>query len=515
MRRLLNAIKLCLAAAFVWSCTEDIDTSARYVFKEHTVLSYLEKHDVYSSYVDILKHVNISKLSDSKVSQLLSARGVYTVFAPTNDAIQAYLEELVADGLISEPSWDAFPNEHKLDSIRKVIVYNSIIDGGDEPNAFFYTSDFPKDKDDFILGCLNDKKLNVRKPANQPDSIYLNNDVPLSVTERDILVINGIIHQVGKVIAPKDITAASYIQQWLDEQRDGYLACFRIIQACGLLDTLSAIRDEKYEELYQQGKIPDLIGMASSYGFAEGEIGYAPKHRLYGFTIFAEPDDFWRGEGIDPKDPDLLKKIMQWILDNHQYSDDDKFTTDENYTKEENLLYQWITYHILPMRIPKGKLVFHVNEFGYNLAKPDAYAIPVYEFYTTLGKRRLFKLHESAYSNGVYINRFPITDNERRGTGNEIGCDPDKVGSLVDSGSDLAILNDITNCNIYPIDAPIAYDDKTRDNFMRNRIRFDGMSLFPEAMNNDLRLKKASEERYKHVYIPNTVTEYDYLENMQ
>mgnify|MGYP002527095186 CR=1 FL=1 len=137
--------KLCFAViCFVclWGCKENIDTSARYVFSEETILSYLEKHEVYSSYVDILRKVNISKLSDSKVSQLLSARGVYTVFAPTNDAIQNYLEYLVQEGLITAPSWDAFPSERKLDSIRQVIVYNSIIDGGDEVNAFFYVADF-------------------------------------------------------------------------------------------------------------------------------------------------------------------------------------------------------------------------------------------------------------------------------------------------------------------------------------------------------------------------------------
>ncbi len=515
MRRLFNTLLLCLAAGCVWNCTESIDTSARYVFKEETIMSYLEKHPAYSSYVDVLRKVNISKRSDSKVSQLLSARGVYTVFAPNNEAIQKYLEDLVEEELIPEASWDAFPSEHKADSIRKVIVFNSIIDGGDELDAFFYTSNFPEDKDEFILGTLNDKKLSVRKPANKPDSIYINDDCPVNVKERDILAINGIIHQMEKVIAPKDITAASYIQQCLDEKRDGFYACFRVIQACGLFDTLSKVRDEKYEELYQTGQIPDLIGMQVSYGFAEGEIGYAPKHRLYGFTIFAEPDDFWREQGIDPADPDLLKKLTQWILDNHQYSDDDKFTTDNNYESEDNLLNQWITYHILPMRIPKGKLVFHVNEYGYNQNRPNVYAIPVYEYYTTLGKRRLFKLIESKASNGVYINRFPITDNGRRGTGEEIGCDEKKVGSLVDTDSPLAILSDMINCNIYPIDAPISYNDEVRDNLQRERIRFDGMSLFPEAMNNDIRLKKASEERYKHVFIPNTVRHYNYFENMQ
>ena len=517
MRRLSSKLKICLATVCLvclWNCTENIDTSARYVFTEETIMSYLEKHEAYSSYVDVLRQVNISKLSESKVSQLLSARGVYTVFAPNNEAIQKYLEDLVEEGLIAEPSWDAFTNESKLDSIRKVIVYNSIIDGGDELSAYFETANFPNDKDEFILGTLNDKKLSVRKPSNQPDSIYINDNCPVSVKERDILSINGIIHQMEKVIAPKDITAASYIQKCLDEKKGEFLTCFRVIQACGLLDTLRAVRDEKYEELYQTGKINDLIGMVAA-GFAEGEIGYAPKHRLYGFTIFAEPDDFWRSEGIDPQDPDLFKKLTQWILNNHQYSEDDHFTTDENYASEDNLLYQWITYHILPMRIPKGKLVFHINEYGYNLSKPYTYSIPVYEFYTTMGKRRLLKLIESGASNGVYINRFPITDNGRRGTGEEIGCDPDKVGSLVETESSLTILNDMVNCCIYPINAPISYNDATRDNFQKNRIRFDGMSLFPEAMNNDIRLKKASEERYKHVFIPNTQKTYNYFENMQ
>ena len=143
MRRLSYTLKLCLAAiciACLWNCTEDIDTSSRYVFTEETILSYLEKHEAYSSYVDILRQVNISKLSNSKVSQLLSARGVYTVFAPNNEAIQKYLEDLVKEGLINEPSWDAFPSERKLDSIRKVIVLNTVIDGGDMEEQRFTVS---------------------------------------------------------------------------------------------------------------------------------------------------------------------------------------------------------------------------------------------------------------------------------------------------------------------------------------------------------------------------------------
>ena len=129
MRKLI----LTLSTLFfiICSCTEDIDTSARYVFTEYTVASYLEAHADYSQYLELTKLVPVSGRSKSSVYQLLTARGNYTCFAPTNEAINDYLKDLVEQGLINEPSWDAFTDERKLDSIRKVVVLNTVIDGGD------------------------------------------------------------------------------------------------------------------------------------------------------------------------------------------------------------------------------------------------------------------------------------------------------------------------------------------------------------------------------------------------
>ena len=73
------------------ACKETVDTSARYVFNTNTVLSYLEKHEEYSEYVDLMNKVKVSEMSESIVAQLMSARGHYTVFAPTNEAIHNYL----------------------------------------------------------------------------------------------------------------------------------------------------------------------------------------------------------------------------------------------------------------------------------------------------------------------------------------------------------------------------------------------------------------------------------------
>ena len=157
---------LAIVALVMAGCTEDIDTSARYVFKEETITSYLAKHDSYSEYYRLLGEVMVSNISETTVSQLLSARGHYTVFAPTNDAIQEYLDSLVTQGILTEASWDAFPNERKRDSILHVIVFNSIIDSGDD-YSYYEINGLPpstatSNSVEIPLPNMNDRKLVVQ-----------------------------------------------------------------------------------------------------------------------------------------------------------------------------------------------------------------------------------------------------------------------------------------------------------------------------------------------------------------
>ena len=516
MKRIYEkAIALFIVATICWGCKEEIDTSARYVFTSDSALSYLEKHEKYSEYVRILNMTPISQRSKSTVGQLLSARGHFTVFAPTNEAIQNYLEELYAEDptMLNSPSWDGFISDKKRDSIMSVIVHNSIIDSGDLEEAFL-TNDFPKENGtEFPLNNMNDRRLSVLYQG--VDTIFINNTCRVTIKERDIQTTNGVIHQMEGVIAPKDVTAALYLQEILDQQKEGYLVMAKAIQACGLMDTLSKIRDEVYESRYQKGEIPENIHLYIDGHFPDG-TNWTPRHRLYGFTIFAEPDDFWRSQGLDPLAPSstLLPQLISWIVANKQYSIDDVYTTDEHYDQEENLLYQWTTYHILPFRVPADRLVFHVNEFGYNSTSPYNYTIPMYEVYTTMGKRRLLKIYESKESDGIYLNRFANLDQSRTGVLHELSCDPKNIGCFVDKDPSKAVLNDIINCCIYPIGAPLSYNDAVRDNLARQRLRFDGMTLFPEAMNNDIRLKRSGDPKNQDVYIPATKI-YDYFENMQ
>lgn len=519
MRKLI----LTLTALFfiICSCTENIDTSARYVFTEYTIASYLEAHEDYSQYLELTKLVPVSKRSKSSVYQLLTARGNYTCFALTNVAINNYLQDLVQEGLISEPSWDAFTDSTKLDSVRRVVVLNTVIDGGDMESQRYTISLITtlangKENAEFPLPTICDHKLTVSQKEKNNDTLYLDKECAMDPINCDIPVINGVLHQLHKVIAPKDESCEHYLQNILDNKIEGYLMFAKALQACGLMDTLGKVRDEKYESMYQAGEIEDMENYTDKGGGDMSSIAgdpnaYAPEHRKYGFTFFCETDEFWRGEGLDPTASDAIEKLQNWIAERGYYLSDGGYVVNTDYKSPKNMLHQWTVYHILPMRIPANKLVYHCNELGYSLSSPSKYTLPVMEWYPVFEGDRLIKIYESAESNGIYLNSFPERNDGINEDGHEKSCAPDKRGVLIETNSDKTIATDIVNAIIYPISTPLYYNDVTRDDLGKERIRIDLFSLFPEAITNGIRRADSPLGRWQHVYIPKN---YKYFDNM-
>lgn len=490
------------------SCTEEIDTSSRYTFKEETVGSYLEKHEQYSEYVKLLYTVKISRRSESTVGQLMTARGNFTCFAPTNDAIQEYLDSLVSQGLIKEAKWEAFTDEHKLDSIQKVIVYNSIIDGGDDIMAY-ETGSFPTDDGaEFDLPNLFDRKLNTK--YDKEENIYYISGAPMDERNQNIHATNGVVHAMNGVINPSNDAVAQWYRNILDKKIEGYYVMAQMVQACGLLDTLDKVRDEVYEELYQTAGIQENFVCANG-AYGENGTFYTPKHRLYGYTIFAETDHFWQNEIGKPYDEITLEDVRKYLVDNGVYPD---AVDDTNYKSEDNLLNQFITYHILPERLTTDRLIYHYNEKGYNL-QTNTYAVPMSEFYTTMGKRRLLKIYQAGktyslnQSTAAYLNRFPKLDNGMKGTYKEISCTPQNEGIEIGTPN-LEGDNNVVNAMVYPIESLLTYSDNTRNEMQKGRIRFDFTAMWPEFINNDIRANVNGDEKHTNIYIPSDNT-YKYL----
>ena len=501
-KRLIHMILLTtFAACIMIGCQEDIDTSDRYVFKDYTALGYLEKHpDTYSQYVQLLHQVPMSKISQTTVAQILSARGNYTVFAPTNEAIQAYLDTLAAKNVIDEGSWMGFRDSTTLDSIRKLIVYNSIIDGGDDQKAY-ETNTFPtNNKAEFPLANMYDRKLIIEYNKESPGSIWVNG-AEIDERNRNIQAINGVIHCTTSVVAPSNNTLGYLLNSIISGKQRGYYVAAMLTQAVGMFDTLSKYRDDAYEDLYERGMVKN-IEHTSGIGYT---LGYTPEHRYYGYTFFAETDDFWEEE-IGKGALDItIDDVLCYLRKKNLYPD---ATDDKNFRDENNLLNQFVTYHFLPMRLAANRLVLHWNEKGYTSSN-NLPTVVQYEYYTTMGKRRLIKFLESAESNGVKINRFPCIDNGRRGTYHEIKCDPDTAGISVndpETEGDFSIRNGI----IYPLNQLLAYTQDVRNNLHKERIRWDITAQFPEFMNNDLRLQYY--HRPKRTGIPTSIV-YPYLDD--
>ena len=478
--KIFNQISiLFIAAVMVASCTEDIDTSARYVFKERTIASYLTSHDQFSEYVRLLKEQKVSEVSETSVYQLMTAYGAYTCFAPTNDAIQLYLDTLCIKGVIPEPSWEAFPNERIVDSIRYVIVMNSLIDGKDANRKTFPVSEFPDNNEEFSLNTMADCKLSVLYSKNDPDSCYIDGICPVSVRNRDIECLNGFIHEVGYAINPTSETLGSTMHLYATQPDCGYFIMAKLIEACGLTDTLSVVKDYEYEKLVKIGTITD------SWWNNIGTYVVPQPSRKYGFTLFAETDEFWTNTLKKDLQAITIDDVRQWVASKGFYPD---AVNDDNYQDENNLLNQFVTYHLLPCRLAVDKLVLHYNEKGFNpKGRNKTPTVPVWSHYTTMGKRRLLRLWESAESNGVYLNRFPVLDNSRRGNYHELSCTPENEGMYLNTGIDSKLVK-LMNAIIYPIDKVLVYDSHVRKELMKTRLRYDVWDFAPEMMTNDMRV---------------------------
>ena len=496
-------LMLALAAITFIGCTEQVDKSARYVFKERTITDYLVEHDDYKEYVALLKKTPVSSMSDTKVFQLLSARGNYTVFAPTNEAIQVYLDTLCAKGTISEPSWDSFTDSNLLDSVRKVIVYNSVIDSGDD-NVRYETATMPTTQNaELPYPNMYDRKLVVHY-CDDPDSVLIN-DALIDPRNKDIPAINGVIQCMNTVVAPSNNTLAFLFNDILNSKREGFYVAALLAKAVGMIDTLKVWRDETYEELYKKGTVKMSI-VSNTDG--SNQTFYSPEHRYVGFTYFAETDSFWTEAIGKPATEIEVKDVVNYLVQNNAYPE---AVNDENYKSENNLLNQFVTYHFLPMSLATDRLVLHYNENGYNPTNGNP-TIPIWEYYTTMGKRRLIKLYESKESNGVYINRFPNLNNGRRGNYHEASCDPEKEGIKVGT-PDLQGDFNVRNGIIYPIDKLLTYSDDTRNNMQSYRIRWNVCAMWPEFMTNGIRQSEITDERHKCVYIPSDAA-YKYLNDV-
>jgi uncharacterized surface protein with fasciclin (FAS1) repeats len=229
MKRILYILALALS---IVACTDDIDKSNRYTFTGETIADYiLNRSENFTHFIRILKQ--------AEMFGLLSTYGQYTLFLPTNGAIEKFLVE--QDSLYWATRNDDVPYETGItsphiedlsDSMATVIAKTHLVEAR-YPMA------------EMSEGTLHRRNYNLRslgisyKVVDERFYIMINNSS--AIIDGDNEVENGIVHVVDRAINPTSRNVPGLIEEY------GYFSLFSAaLKLTGFQDSLLLDRDENY-----------------------------------------------------------------------------------------------------------------------------------------------------------------------------------------------------------------------------------------------------------------------------
>lgn len=230
------------------------------------IMEYVEENsDDYKEFFAIAEHTGLSGV--------LSTRGPFTLFLPDDEAFEAYYAEK------GKSSYNDFTDDELASLVRNHIIPAEI------------------STNDIGLGSISEKNAlgDFLVSEFEGSDILINKHS--KIIDRDIVVANGVIHRINKVIDPVTEGTFTTISK-LDE----YSIFSEALEKAGLSDTLDMV------------EIP--------YGLGVARVRY---------TILAIPDSIFKLNGINNVD-DLIKKYDNGI---------------GNIDQTDNGFHDYMEYHCL------------------------------------------------------------------------------------------------------------------------------------------------------------------------
>lgn len=478
------ALSLMLSAQ---SCSEKVDDGNFAIAKEQTIIDYLGADPTYSQIKNIFDRVRLGNKSNaSTLSAVLSARGNYTVFAPTNDAMAEYIRKVTGE---AKEAKDLTEDQAKL------VAYSCVIDNGSE--SAYDSPLFPTKGGAFPKGDLNDRSITceeVSDTTQRPAQSYFVINGASRVVKTDQKLSNGYLHTVGTVIAPSNESVSSLIISTPNMRVMGAL-----LQATGWDAKLTEHIDLEYEKVERETEPRSYPGVQ----------GLAPTaaHRYLGYTGFVETDDVFQKEwGVPAPVYDEQTKTVtnaQAIIEAIKSHCESAYGTlaQGDLKDEDNAVNQFVAYHFMKGKVAHNQFVQHYNEWGYKYGdvknpQQNKYSIDIWDYFVSVGKyRNLIKVTQDAASHNLYLNRvaeYNVDDNYKfiRATreGIQIHANNEYEGKVLD--------NNARNGYFYPIKQILLMDAAARDALGGERIRFDLSTILPEILSNGCRASR------QHMHFP-------------
>lgn len=478
MKRTTFKLKaLALAAITVFSgatftgCVEDVPMENRFTFTGELIATYLEKNpEKFSSFSTILSRARIGKKASGNLLRTLSTYGSYTCFAPTNAAVDAYLQEQYEKHLEGDRTGITSPYlEDLTDSMATEIAKNHIIEMG------YMTTDINEGA--FPMNTMNRRFTTVEWITDDNGRVFplLNNTS--RIIEQDLEMENGYIQIVDGVLSPSNKLLPELV-----EAHKGFSIFSDAIKLTGLDSLLSIYNIDPDYDNTLTGPLLDSETSTSPY----------PKDKKQKYTLLIEPDELFRSCGINNVE-ELAEFAQKW------YGTEDA----DNYESPNNALYQFVAYHIIDRQLlyssstgPGGFIMEgYVNE-GYSSLVNLNQKFDSYEYYETMLPYTMVKVTKP-YTNEELKKDIVINYGQNMG---KTCNNPDMIGHInvvvekaqttkdkyseTLSDFDQNALNGI----IHTIDRILIYnEDEMVGNVLNERIRIDVSALFPELTNNSVR----------------------------
>lgn len=423
-------IAVALVTNMAVSCNEEDLPDNYYTATEMTAAGFLQNDPArFSEFTRILQRANFLST--------LATYGEYTLYAPTNEAVNNYLSANNYGSVEDIPQ-----------NVCDTIARTHIVKGG-----VYFTADIS----DGTLPLLNmdDRNITITcdSDVNNNNAIIYYVNKSAKMIERDDSVTNGVVHTIDHLLVSTSMLLPDLIKQ------DTTSTIF----ASALALTGVELNMRKVEDYsYTIGRDSVEEGLPEVFFGSEGEKWTKVKfveRRYFKYTAFVETDETFEKAGIYNIN-DLIAKAKAWY-DNVFPEDAGKY--DDDYTHPKNPLNRFVSYHILPFLVNYDQLVVsgQIKDYYCDLSKADAE-----DYYETMAQGCI--LRASGPKDGkVYLNRKRMDVLITPGV---------RVLSPTESGLNL---QDCANGVYHYISAPLYFNPEA----LNNRMRIDATTLFPDFLN--------------------------------
>ncbi len=438
------------------SCSDEPDSSNFYTFTGEMASDFLKNRSQYSEFTEIVTRAGMM--------DLLSTYGHFTCFVPSDSAVNVYLRErgLTSVSQLSDADCDTIARTHLV-------------------NNMYTTMEMTQDR----LATTNmlGRYLNTSQGLDSDSNavVFLQGTAHIIYELRDDSVENGIMQPIDKVIEKSNSFITDILRDHATMGSKEFKTFYDALVATGVIDQMDLVEDENYNK----DKYPKYYYTSDFWK----EVAWVPDYKLYGYTVFVEPDDVLQQKyGIAKGDIRALYNLACTIYDKVYPKDVGKEGHDFSHlTDSINPLKRFMQYHVVtrytagtadltPMDVNIGVVQ---GAFGF-----DETLINPIEWFHTLLPHTMVKIEKATVTAWLgnatkgerYINRR--YDNQYQIEG--IHIDP-----TIEADFD----HDALNGHMFYVDDLVVFSDEVQNKVQNMRIRLDFSSVFPEVMSNHLRFE--------------------------